>query len=83
MFYYQLGNLSPKFKSSLSSIYLISIAKSSVIQKYGPDKILEPFMADIKDLEKVRSNIALNFTYCLTTGRSFNLAQICSHLEEQ
>ena len=48
-----VGNLSPKFRSSLNSIHLISIAKSSVIQKYGPDKILQPFMADIKELEKV------------------------------
>ena len=53
VFYYQLGNLSPKYRSSLSSIHLVSIAKSSIIQKYGPDKILEPFMADIKELEKV------------------------------
>ena len=53
VFYYQLGNLSPEFRGSLSSIHLVSIAKSSVIQKYGPDKILEPFMADIKELEKV------------------------------
>ena len=53
VFYFQLGNLSPKFRSSLSSIHLVSIAKSSVIQKYGPDKILEPFMDDITKLEKV------------------------------
>ena len=33
--------------------HLVSIAKSSIIQKYGPDKILEPFMADVKELEKV------------------------------
>ena len=52
-FYYQLGNLSPKYRSSFSSIHLVSIAKSCIIQKYGPDKILEPFMDDIKELEKV------------------------------
>ena len=46
-------NLSPKYRSFLSSIHLVSIAKSSIIKKYGPDKILEPFMADIKELEKV------------------------------
>jgi len=53
VFYYQLGNLRPKYRSSLCSIHLVSIAKSSVIQKYGPDKILEPFISDIKKLEKV------------------------------
>ena len=55
VFYYQLGNLNPKYRSSLSSIHLVSIAKSSVIQKYGPEKILKPFMDDIKELEKVTS----------------------------
>ena len=53
VFYYQLGNISPKFRSSLRSIHLVSITKSSIIQKYGPDKILEPFMEDIKKLEEV------------------------------
>lgn len=53
VFYYQLGNLRPMYRSSLCSIHLVSIAKSSVIQKYGPDKILEPFIADVKELEKV------------------------------
>ena len=53
VFYYQLGNLSPQFRSSLLSIHLVAIAKSSVIQKYGPNKILETFMKDIRKLEAV------------------------------
>ena len=53
MFYYQLGNLSPEYRSALKSIHLVAIAKSTVISKYGPNKILEPFMQDIKELEKV------------------------------
>ena len=48
-----MGNLSPKYTSSLSGIHLVSIAKSSIIQEYGMDKIIEPFMADINELEKV------------------------------
>ena len=75
VFYYRLGNLTPKFRSSLSSIHLVCIAKAAIIQKYGPDKILEPFMADIKELEKVITSyeqtilpvvIALNY---IITGR--------------
>ena len=52
MFYYQLGNLSPKYRSSLRSIHLVAIAKSTTVQKYGADKMLTPFMNDIKELEK-------------------------------
>ena len=37
VFYYQLGNLSPKYRSSLSSIHLVSIAKSSVIKTPGSE----------------------------------------------
>jgi len=53
VFYYQLGNISPKYRSSLKSIHLVTIAKSTIIKKYGPDKILKPFMNAIKELEKV------------------------------
>ena len=31
LFYYQLGNLAPQYRSSLSSIQMVAIAKSSVI----------------------------------------------------
>lgn len=59
VFYYQLGNLAPKYRGSLRSIHLISIAKSSTIQKYGTDMILEPFMADLKKLEQVNQCIII------------------------
>ena len=53
VFYYQLGNISPKYRSSLKSIHLVAITKSTIIKKYGPDEILKPFMNAIKELEKV------------------------------
>ena len=31
MFYYQVGNLSPEYRSSIKSIHLVAIARSSVI----------------------------------------------------
>ena len=52
-FYYQLGNISPQYRSSLKGIQLVAVANSSVIVKYGSNKILEPFMADLKKLEHV------------------------------
>ena len=54
VFYYQLGNISPQYRSLLPSIQLVAIAESAVIAKYGSNKILEPFMADIHKLEQVK-----------------------------
>lgn len=48
-----LGNLSPKYRSRVNLIQLIALTKSSVIQQHGMDKILEPFIKDIKLLESV------------------------------
>ena len=53
LFYYILGNLSPSYRSNLKCIQLVAIAELSVIVKYGSNKILEAFMADIKELEEV------------------------------
>ena len=53
VFYYQLGNISPEYRSSLKSIQLVAVAESPVIVKYGSNKILEPFMSDLEKLEQV------------------------------
>ena len=53
LFYYMLGNISPKYRSSLKSIQLVAVAKSKDVSKYGIDRVLEPFMKDIQCLERV------------------------------
>ena len=53
MFYYCLGNVLPQYRSSLRSIQLAAVAKSSVVEKYGFQTILEPFLESIKRLENV------------------------------
>ena len=53
MFYYQLLNLPPQYRSSLQSIHLVAIAKHTVIQEYDSDEILKPFIEDLKKLEQV------------------------------
>ena len=55
MFYYQLLNIPPQYRSTLQSIHLVAIAKHTVIQKYGSDEILKPFMDDLKTLEQVEN----------------------------
>ena len=52
-FYYVLGNLSPKLRSSLKAIQLLAVAKCSVISKYGSNSILQSFMEDIRVLETI------------------------------
>ena len=49
-FYFMLGNLHPKHRSKLSSIFLVALVKHKLLQKYGMDRILEPFVQDIKKL---------------------------------
>ena len=52
-----LGNIDPKFRSTLKSIQLLTIANTVYIEKYGIDAILEPFMKDILKLEEVHLHV--------------------------
>ena len=51
--YYTLGNLDPKYRSSLKSIQLLSVVKYTLVVKHGIGKILEPVVEAIKELEQV------------------------------
>ena len=53
LFYYTLGNISPKHRAVLNAIQLVAVVKHSLVNEYGIDKIIEPFMEDIKALESV------------------------------
>ena len=48
--FFSLGNVRPQFRSSLKAIYLVSLARSEDIDKYGLDKFLTPFVEDLKVL---------------------------------
>ena len=45
-----LGNVRPLYRSSLKSIFLLSIARSQDINRYGIDVFLQPFVDDLKKL---------------------------------
>lgn len=51
--YYLLGNLHPKFRSSLKSIQLLCVARNSIIVKYGIAEIFRPIVEAIQELEGV------------------------------
>lgn len=50
MFYFVLGNMSPKYRSKLSAIQLVAIAKQKDLSLYGMDAVMQPFVKDIKNL---------------------------------
>lgn len=53
MFYYLLANISPQYRSQIKAIQLVCVAPSSAVTNHGVDAILEPFVEDVKKLEKV------------------------------
>lgn len=43
-------------------IQLLAVVKSSLLQEYGPDIVLEPFLEAVKELEKVLAiSVLVNF----------------------
>lgn len=53
MFYYTLTNIEPILRSKLHAIMLLAVATSKVINTYGIDEILKPFVEDMMELESV------------------------------
>ncbi len=52
-FTYTLGNIAPKHRSTLGAIQLFAVLKTSLLEKYGCDRVLETFMEDVRLLEAV------------------------------
>ncbi|XP_043470938.1 uncharacterized protein LOC122504105 [Leptopilina heterotoma] len=50
MFYWTLANIDPKLRSSQNSIFLLAIVKAKLIKKFGLEKLLKPFIDDMKIL---------------------------------
>ena len=53
LLYYMLGNIDPKYRSTLHTIQLLAVVKSAYIDKYGVNAILEPVMEAVRKLESV------------------------------
>ncbi|KAK2555549.1 hypothetical protein P5673_022892 [Acropora cervicornis] len=64
-FYYQLANLHPMFRSKLKSIHLFAVCRTELVSlsQYGFNKILEPFVNEMKILGCDRG-----FTFTLPSG---------------
>ena len=77
LFYYTLGNLEPHLRSPTNAIQLVSVVKTSYIEKYGIDTILEPFVQAIIKLESV-SGVACYIHVHLAYSRKFLREDTCS-----
>ena len=50
---FTIGNVHPKFRSSLKFIHLVALAKNEHLKKYGMNNVLQRIVADVAKLEKV------------------------------
>jgi len=57
--YFTVGNIEQKYLSSLCNIHVAILCKSSLVKKYGLQKVLSPLIADICHLETTGIDIAL------------------------
>ncbi len=53
VFYYLLGNIEPKLRSTLKCIQLIACVTTENLEKYGFDMVLKPFIQDANILSEV------------------------------
>lgn len=53
LFYYVLGNLRPELRSTHRVIQLIACVECPVLNKYGFERILAPFIRDVNELGQV------------------------------
>lgn len=60
MFYWTLGNLDPKIRSSQNAIQLLAIVKAKLIKKYGLQKLLKRFFDDVQLLKTRGFSIIVN-----------------------
>ena len=49
--------MQPVFRSSLTAIHVIAIAKTSDIKNYGCESLLQSFINDMEELASVRLSI--------------------------
>ena len=45
--FYTIGNIAPRYRSQLKAINLALVATVPIIEKYGLDKVLQPFISDL------------------------------------
>lgn len=64
MFYFILGNIKPRLRSSLKCIFLFACVKTKHLEMYGFEMVLKPFIEDVNKLSKVSIIPSLQSRYC-------------------
>ena len=59
---FTLGNIHPKFRSTLRTISLLIAATAPIIVKHGLDKVFEPFVEDLRVLATDGISLSINGT---------------------
>lgn len=72
-FYFTLGNLHPKYRSTLKSIQLLALIKNEHLKQYGMDSVLRYITADVAKLEKVWL-----YMYIYSFSFKFGIVIMCS-----
>ena len=57
--FYTLSNILPKYRSSLQMINLAVIVTVPVVEKYGIDKVMKPFISDLNTSHKTGITVSL------------------------
>lgn len=60
LFYYTLANIRPHLRSTHKTIQLIACVMCNNLNKYGFDRILEPFIEDVNKLSQVGDMMLFN-----------------------
>ena len=63
-----LGNIHPKLRSRLRAINLALVCKATLIEKYGMNEILKPFVRDLNILSSNGVTVSTNGTICVYKG---------------
>ena len=80
--FFSIGNIRPQYRSSLKSIYLVAVAKSQGITRYGIDVFLRPFVQDLKRLyiDGIAITIASSFKIYHGALLAFLADTLAAHL---
>jgi hypothetical protein len=73
MFYVTLLNIPPEYRSRLSSIYLLAIAKTQQLKRHGLNKILRDFIETINLMSSTGIELIINSE----TRRTFKGGLVC------
>ena len=60
--FFSIGNIHPKFRSQLKTMFLVALATAPVINTHGIDEVLRPFVEELQDLHKNKLDVYVNGT---------------------